>query len=137
MELVPIALFIWAFFASGLLRKPASLKLVDAIVPSLADGALPHRGWTRRDIDDWHRLHSRLCVRLGFLCGLFPFVAIFWIFRLSVDVSQILIVSVGNAVLILAIFSAVISLRRFVQQRGSIAAQPLGGPTHADPEQAV
>lgn len=126
MEIVPISLLIWAFFASGLLRKPASLSVVNALVPSLADKALPQRGWTRRDIDDWHRLHNRLCIRLGFLCALFPFLAILWIFRLSVDVSQILIVTVGNAVLVLAIASAVVSVRRFVQQRGPIATQHAG-----------
>jgi hypothetical protein len=117
IEIVPISLLIWVFFASGLVRRPASVKLVAAIVPGLADEALPDRGWTQRDIEDWHRLHRRLCTWLGFLCGLFPVVAIFWIFSLSVDVSQILIVAVGNAVLLLVILSAIVLLRRFVQQR--------------------
>ncbi|MFI5508861.1 VC0807 family protein [Mycobacterium sp. NPDC051804] len=121
IEITPISLLIWSFLASGLMRKPASLNIVAAIVPGLADKALPERGWTQRDIEDWHRLHRRLCIWLGFLCGLFPVVAIFWIFSLSVDVSQILIVTVGNAVLVLVIVSAIVMLRRFVQQR---AVQP-------------
>lgn len=123
MELIPISLLIWSLLASGLLRRPASLKVVGAIVPSLADEALPQRGWTQRDIEDWHRLHRRLCVWLGFLCGLFPLVAIVWIFSLSVDVSQGLIVSVGNTLLVLVILSAMALLRRFVNQHGPMATQ--------------
>lgn len=125
MELVPITLLLWAVLASGLLRKPVSLKLVGAITPALAETALPLRGWTPQDIDDWRRLHSRLCVWLGLLCGLFPLVAIFWVFRLPVDVSQILIVTVGNAVLVLTVVGAVVLLRRFVGKRSGRPATSL------------
>lgn len=123
VELVPVSLLVWSLVASGMLRKPTSVKIAGAIAPSLADTALPQRGWTHQDIQDWHRLHTRLCVRLGLLCGLFPFVAIVWIFTLSVDVSQILIVSTGSAVLILTIASAIALLRRFIHQRDQMAAQ--------------
>ncbi|WP_006247274.1 VC0807 family protein [Mycolicibacterium tusciae] len=134
MELAPASLLIWAFLASGLLRKPFSLKVVGAFVPRLAENALPQRGWTQQDIDGWHRLHIRLCVWLGILCGVFPFVAVFWIFRLSVDVSQILIITTGNAVIVLAILSSVAVLRRFVRQRGPIAAPHADTPANASPE---
>jgi hypothetical protein len=128
LELIPASTFVWSTAISGLLRKPTSMKLAGAIVPTLADGALAGRGWTEQDIQDWHALHTRLCVRLGLLCGLFPFVALVWIFTLPVDVSQILLVSIGPSLLVLCIAAAVASLRRFIQQRDEAAAQRTGRP---------
>ncbi len=133
VELVPVTLMVWSVAASGLLRKPVTVKIAGAILPGVADRALPERGWTQHDIHDWHRLHARLCARLGLLCGLFPFVAVGWIFSLSVDVSQILIVSIGPMVLILCIASAIALLRRFVVQRDRLAAERTERSAVADP----
>ncbi|MFY2861299.1 VC0807 family protein [Mycobacterium sp. THU-M104] len=136
IELLPVSLLVWSLAASGLLRRPTSVKIAGAIVPSLAATALPQRGWTQQDIEDWHGLHTRLCAGLGLLCGLFPLVATVWIFTLSVDVSQILIVAVGPTLLVLSVAGAIALLRRFVQQRDHVAAQRADLPADADAEQS-
>jgi hypothetical protein len=127
-ELVPVSLMVWSCTVSGLLRKPASKQVTGVIAAKLADGALPERGWTPQDIQDWHKLHTRLCLWLGLLCGLFPAFAVYLIFTFPVDVSQFLITSIGTADLILCIASAVALLRRFVQQRDQAAAEREGQP---------
>lgn len=122
-ELIPVSLIVWSLVVSALLRRPASKKFASAISPNLADGALPHRGWTEQDITDWHRLHTRICLWLGLLCGMFPALAIFLIFTLSVDVSQILIVAIGPTLLVVSIASAVTLLQQFVRRRDQSAAE--------------
>ncbi|MGH3726950.1 MAG: VC0807 family protein [Mycobacterium sp.] len=122
-ELVPVSLLVWSLVASALVRRPASKKLTGAIAPGLAEGALPRRGWTAQDVKDWHTLHTRICLWLGLLCGLFPALAVFLIFTLSVDLSQILIVAIGPTLLIVSIVSAVTLLQRFVRQRDQSAAE--------------
>ncbi|GLE53860.1 VC0807 family protein [Mycobacterium montefiorense] len=136
IELIPVSLLVWSLAASGLLRRPTSVKIASAIVPSLAATALPQRGWTPQDIQDWHGLHARLCAGLGLLCGLFPLVAIVWIFTFPVDVSQILIVAIGPTLLILSIAGAIALLRRFVQQRDQVAAERADPSADASPEQS-
>lgn len=132
-ELIPVSMIVWSLVVSALLRRPASKKFASAIAPKLADGALPGRGWTEQDIADWHGLHTRICLWLGLLCGMFPALAIFLIFTLSVDVSQILIVAIGPTLLVVSIVSAVTLLQRFVTQRDQLAAArsaaPAGGAT--------
>jgi hypothetical protein len=127
-ELIPVSLMVWSCTVSGLLRKPVSKQVTSVIAPKLADGALPERGWTPQDIQDWHKLHTRLCLWIGLFCGLFPALAVFLIFSFPVDVSQFLIASIGTADLILCIASAVALLRRFVRQRDQAAAQRSGQP---------
>ncbi|WP_104182901.1 VC0807 family protein [Mycobacterium avium] len=134
IELVPVSLLVWSLAASGLLRRPTSIKIASAIVPGLAAQALPERGWTPQFIEDWHGLHTRLCAGLGLLCGLFPLLATVWIFTLSVDVSQILIVAIGPTLLVLSIAGAIALLRRFVQRRDQIAAERAARPAGANPE---
>lgn len=123
LELIPASLLVWSFLASGLLGKPASKKMAGAIAPQLADGALPGRGWTEQDIHDWHQLHTWLCRWLGLLCGAFPAVAVPLIFALPVDVSLVLINSIGPALLVLSVAIAIALLRRFVHQRDQAAAE--------------
>lgn len=137
IELIPVSLFVWSLAASGMLRRPTSVKIAGAIVPGLAATALPERGWTQQDIEDWHGLHARLCAGLGLLCGLFPFVATVWIFTLSVDVSQILIVAIGPTLLVLAIASAITLLRRFVRHRDQRATEHAGRAADADSGQSA
>jgi hypothetical protein len=136
VELVPVTLIVWSLTASGLLRRPTSLQFAGAIVPSLADNALPQRGWTQHDIQDWHHLHTRISVRLGLLCSVFPFVATILIFTLPVDFSQVLIVATGTTLLIVCISTAIAWLRRFVQRRDQMAAQRAARPADAYPEHA-
>ncbi len=137
IELVPVSLFVWSLAASGMLRRPTSVKITGAIVPGLAAKALPERGWTQQDIEDWHSLHARLCAGLGLLCGLFPIVATVWIFTLSVDVSQILIVAIGPTLLVFAIASAITLLRRFVRFRDQRVAEHAGRAADADSGQSA
>ncbi|MCV7348980.1 hypothetical protein H7K15_02345 [Mycobacterium parmense] len=137
LELIPASLFVYSTAISGLVRRPTSKKLTGAMIPSLADGALPGRGWTQQDIREWHGLHTRLCVRLGILCGLFPFVALFWIFTLPVDISQILIVAVGPTLLVVSIAAAVALLRRFIVRSDEAAARRAGQPAAAAPRQSA
>jgi hypothetical protein len=120
---------------SGVLGKPTSKTVASVLVPNLADKALPKRGWTEQDIQDWHQLHTRLCVWLGLLCGVFPALAVFLIFTFPVDVSQFLIVSIGTTLLIVSIATAVALLRRFVGQRDQTAAERSGQPGEAHSEQ--
>jgi hypothetical protein len=117
LELIPASLFVWSFMVSGLLGKPASKKVASAVAPKLADGSLSERGWTQQNVQDWHRLHTRLCLWLGLLCSAFPAVAVVLIFTLPVDVSLVLINSTGPALLVVSIAVAVALLRRFVRQR--------------------
>lgn len=126
IELIPVSVFVWSLAASGMLGKPASRKLTGALVPALADEVLASRGWSEPDIHDWHRLHTRLCVRLGLLCGAFPFVALVWIFTLPVDISQLLIVAIGPTLIVVCISAAVAILRKFVRQRDQQAAERAG-----------
>jgi hypothetical protein len=123
IELIPVSVFVWSLAVSGLLGKPASRKLTGAIVPGLADKALSLRGWSQQDIHDWHKLHTRLCVRLGLLCGLFPCVALVWIFTLPVDISQLLIVAIGPTLIVVCISAAVALLRRFVREHDQQAGE--------------
>lgn len=133
LELVPGTFLVLSCLVSGLLGKPTSKKFASVLAPTLADAALPQRGWTEQDIRDWHQLHTRLCVWLGLLCGAFPVLAVFLIFTLPVDVSLVIINSVGPALLILSVATAVVLLRRFVRQRDQAAAERSGhqvtGPT--------
>lgn len=122
-ELIPATLMVWSCLLSGLLRKPTSKKVAGLIVPTLADAALPKRGWTEQDIHDWHTLHTRLCLWLGLICGLFPALAIVLIFNLPVDVSQFLLVSIGSTLLVVSIATAVGMSRRFVRHRDQAAAE--------------
>jgi hypothetical protein len=126
IELIPVSVFVWSLAVSGLLGKPTSLKITGAIVPGLADKALSQRGWSEHDIQDWHRLHTRLCVRLGLLCGLFPLAALVWIFTLSVDISQLLLVAIGPTLLVVCISGAVAAFRRFARERDQQAAEGAG-----------
>ena len=128
MELIPASLLVWSCLVSGLLRKPTSKKIASVIAPTLADGALPQRGWTEQDIQDWHQLHTRLCVWLGLPCGVFPVLAVVLIFTFPVDVSLVLINSIGPALLVVSIAIAVALLRRFVRQRDQRAAERSGQP---------
>ncbi|BDB45590.1 MULTISPECIES: VC0807 family protein [Mycobacterium] len=121
-ELIPATFLVWSVVASGVVRKPTSKMITGAIAPGLADAALPQRGWTDQDIRDWHRLHTRLCVRLGLICGMFPVAAVACIFTLPVDISQILIVTVGPTLLVVCIASATTLLRRFVRRTDEAAA---------------
>lgn len=123
LELVPMSLLVWSFLVSGLLRKPNSAKVAGVISPALADAALPARGWTEQDLADWHRLHTRLCIWLGLLCGVYPVFALFMIFRFSVDVSQIVIVATGPTLVVLCIAAAVTVLRNFVRHRDQAATE--------------
>jgi hypothetical protein len=123
-ELIPASLVVWSLTVSGLLGKPTSKKVASVVAPKLADGALPQRGWTEQDIQDWHTLHTRLCRWLGLLCSAFPALAVFLIFTLPVDVSQFLLASIGTTLLLVSITSAVALLRRFVRQRDQAADQP-------------
>ena len=116
LELIPMSLLVWSFAISGLVRKPNSKKLAEVISPALADSALPQRGWSPDDIADWHRLHTRLCVWLGLLCGVYPAFALYLIFHYPVDISQILIVATGPTLVVLCIVVAVTRLRNFVQR---------------------
>jgi hypothetical protein len=130
-ELIPATFMVWSCLVSGLLRKPASKAFTGVIVPSLADPALPQRGWTAGDIKDWHTLHTRLCLWLGLLCGMFPALAVYLIFSLPVDVSQFLLASIGSTLLFFSIATAVALLRRFVRQRDRAAAEHLDQPAEA------
>jgi hypothetical protein len=121
LELIPATAIVWSCLVSGLLRKPTSKKITSALVPGLADAALPERGWTEQDIQDWHKLHTQLCLWLGLLCGLFPVAAVVLIFSLPVDISLILINSIGPGLLILSVATAVVLLRRFIRQRDAAA----------------
>ena len=116
LELIPMSLLVWSFAISGLVRKPNSKKLAGVISPALADSALPQRGWSETDIADWHRLHTRLCLWLGLLCGVYPAFALYLIFHYPVDISQILIVATGPTLVVLCIVAAVTKLRGFVHQ---------------------
>jgi hypothetical protein len=122
-ELIPATFLVWSVVISGLVRKPTSKLIAGAIVPGLADTALPKRGWTEQEIRDWHRLHSRLCVRLGLICGMFPVAAVAWIFTLPVDLSQILIVTIGPTFLVVCIATATALFRRFVRRTDEAAAE--------------
>lgn len=122
-ELIPVTTIVWSVIISGLVRKPTSKAITGAIVPGLADPALPQRGWTPADIENWHRLHSKLSVRLGIICGVFPVAAVTWIFLLSVDLSQILIMTVGPGLLIGCIAAATTLFRRFVRDADQAAAE--------------
>ena len=122
-ELIPATFIVWSVVASGVARKPSSKMITGAIVPSLADAALPQRGWTEQDIRDWHSLHTRLCVQLGLVCGMFPIAAVACIFTLPVDISQILIVTVGPTLLVVCITAATTLFRKFVRERDAAAAE--------------
>lgn len=122
LELIPMSLLVWSFVISGLLRKPNSKKVAEVISPALADAELPQRGWTEQDIKDWHSLHTRLCVGLGLLCGIYPAFALYLIFRFPVDVSQALIVATGPTLVVLCIVAAVTAMRRFIAQRDRVVA---------------
>lgn len=130
-ELIPATLMVWSCLVSGIIRKPTSQKIAGLIIPTLADGALPKRGWTDQDIEDWHILHTRLCLWLGLLCGLFPALAAFLIFNLPVDVSQLLLVTIGSTLLVVSIATAVALSRRFVRQRDQAAAERTITPAEA------
>ncbi|OBJ52416.1 VC0807 family protein [Mycobacterium sp. 1423905.2] len=127
-ELIPATFLVWSVVASGVVRKPTSKFIAGAIVPSLNEAALPQRGWTPQDIRDWHSLHSRLCVQLGLVCGMFPVAAVICIFTLPVDVSQILIVSVGPTLLVVCIATATALFRRFVRETDQAAAERASQP---------
>jgi hypothetical protein len=131
IELIPATLLVWSCLVSGLLGKPTSKKFASVLAPSLAEQALPRRGWTAQDIRDWHQLHTRLCVGLGLLCGVFPVVAVFLIFTLPVDVSLVLVNTIGPTLLILCVATAVVMLRRFVRQRDGGAANRSAQPAEA------
>ncbi|MGB8404166.1 MAG: VC0807 family protein [Mycobacterium sp.] len=122
LELVPMSLLVWSFAISGLVRKPNSKKVAAVISPALAESVLPQRGWTDHDIADWHTLHTRLCLWLGLLCGIYPAFALYLIFHFPVDVSQILIVATGPTLVVLCIVAAVTLIRKFVQRRDPVAA---------------
>ncbi|CPU64741.1 Hypothetical protein ERS075552_06635 [Mycobacteroides abscessus] len=53
---------------------------------------------------------------------MFPVLAVFLIFTLSVDVSQLLIVAIGPTLLIVSVASAVTLLQRFVRRSDQSAA---------------
>jgi hypothetical protein len=135
IELVPATVIVWSCLVSGLLRKPTSKKIASVVSPNLADEALPKRGWTEQDIQDWHGLHTRLCLWLGLLCGVFPVAAVFLIFTLPVDISLILINTIGPALLVVSIVCAVVLLRRFVRQRDKTAAERSVQPAEDHREQ--
>jgi hypothetical protein len=120
LELIPMSLLVWSFAISGLVRKPNSKKVTEVISSALADSALPQRGWSETDIADWHALHTRLCLWLGLLCGLYPALALYLIFHFPVDVSQILIVSTGPTLVVLCIVTAVTLIRKFIQHRDEL-----------------
>lgn len=122
-ELIPATFLVWSVVVSGVLRKPSSKVITGAIVPSLAEAALPQRGWSEREIRDWHSLHTRLCVQLGLVCGMFPIAAVACIFALPVDISQILIVTTGPILLVACIGTATTLLRRFVRRTDQAAAE--------------
>jgi hypothetical protein len=125
-ELIPATFLVWSVVVSGAVRKPTSKMITGAIVPSLHDSALPERGWTPQDIADWHKLHSRLCVQLGLVCGMFPIAAVACIFSLPVDISQILIVTVGPTLLVVCITAATAMLRKFIRETDQAAAERAG-----------
>ncbi|OBK17142.1 VC0807 family protein [Mycobacterium asiaticum] len=122
-ELIPATFLVYSVVVSGLMGKPTSKLIAGVIAPGLAESALVQRGWTQREIQDWHHLHTRLCVRLGLICGLFPFAAVACIFTLPVDVSQILIVSVGPTLLVVCIATATTLFRKFVRDTDQAAAE--------------
>lgn len=121
LELVPMSLLVWSFAISGLVRKPNSKKMAGVISPALAEAALPERGWTEQSIQDWHRLHTQLCVGLGLLCGFYPVFALYMIFNYPVDISQFVIVATGPTLVVLCIVFAVARIRRFVGQHDAAA----------------
>lgn len=122
-ELIPATFLVWSVLGSGVVGKPSSKMITGAIAPNLAEAALPQRGWTEQDIRDWHRLHTRLCVQLGLVCGMFPIAAVACIFTLPVDISQILIVTVGPTLLVVCIGTATTLFRRFIRERDRAAAE--------------
>jgi hypothetical protein len=126
LELIPGTFLVLSCLISGLLGKPASKKFASVVAPTLADAALPQRGWTEQDVRDWHQLHTRLCVWLGLLCAAFPVLAVFLIFTLPVDISLAIINSVGPALLVLSVVTAVVLLRKFVRQRDQAVAERSG-----------
>ncbi|MGA7054438.1 MAG: hypothetical protein WBZ37_24855, partial [Mycobacterium sp.] len=65
------------------------------------------------------------------LCGTFPALAVFLIFTFPVDISLMLVNSIGPALLILSIATAVALLRRFVRQRDQAAAERSGRAAEA------
>jgi hypothetical protein len=121
LELVPMSLLVWSFAISGLLRKPNSKKMAGVISPALAEAALPERGWSEQSMQDWHRLHTQLCVGLGLLCGFYPVFALYMIFNYPVDISQFVIVATGPTLVVLCIVFAVARIRRFVGQHDAAA----------------
>ncbi|OBF17499.1 hypothetical protein A5725_23720 [Mycobacterium kubicae] len=133
-ELIPATFLVWSVVASGVVRKPTSKLIAGVIVPSLTEAALPQRGWTQQDIGNWHSLHSRLCVQLGLVCGMFPIAAVACIFTLPVDVSQILIVSVGPTLLVVCIATATALFRKFVRETDQAAAARASQPADAPAE---
>lgn len=131
LELIPMSLLVWSFAISGLVRKPNSKKVAEVISPALTDSLLPQRGWSSTDIADWHRLHTRLCLWLGLLCGLYPAFALYLIFHYPVDISQILIVTTGPTLVVLCIVTAVTVIRRFIARRDAVATDPASAPAQS------
>lgn len=131
LELIPMSLLVWSFAISGLVRKPNSKRVAEVISPALADAALPERGWSDQDIADWHRLHTRLCLWLGLLCGIYPAFALYLIFNFPVDVSQILIVATGPTLVVLCIVAAVTVIKRFVTQHDQSATENSNQPAQS------
>lgn len=127
LELVPMSLLVWSFAISGLLRKPNSKKVAGVVSPALAEPALPDRGWTEQSIQDWHRLHTQLCVGLGLLCGVYPVFALYMIVNYQVDLSQFVIVATGPTLVVLCIVYAVARIRRFVGQHDDLASASVCG----------
>ena len=109
-------------------------KVAGVISPALAEPVLPDRGWTEQSIQDWHRLHTQLCVGLGLLCGFYPVFALYMIFNYPVDLSQFVIVATGPTLVVLCIVFAVARIRRFVGQHDAAAAtaEVVAAPTGSE-----
>ncbi|EFV14469.1 VC0807 family protein [Segniliparus rugosus] len=127
IELLPAALLVWSLVVSSLLRKPITKSITGTIVPRLAETALPERGWTEQDAQDWNKLHVRISLGSGLLSVGFQILAITWIFTLEVDMSQALIAACGAATIIALVANGIIRIRAFVKEhdeRASAAATP-------------
>ena len=127
IELLPPALLVWSLVVSSLLRKPVTKSITGTIVPRLAEIALPERGWTEQDVQDWNKLHVRISFWSGLLSVGFQILAVTWIFTLEVDMSQALIAASGAATITALVANAIIRIRAFARERderAEAAAEP-------------
>ena len=113
-----------ALLVSAVVGKPLTAFVAAQYRPLLARSALPGRGWSARDIQDYARMHRRTTFAVAVTGVVQTTVSVLVILSCSTDIAQLFCDVVGTGTTVLILVLAVRHIRRFVNARDAAAAEP-------------